>query len=170
MKACLDQFKLSLKQLEDNVSVFSIQLDDAFYQSLEQNDIKGGSVQASVTIKKVVDAFDITLEQQGEILIECQRCLENMVWPVDCVDHLVVKYGTDPTEETDELVVLGEQDLFDLGWYLFEFAALTIPICPVHEEGDCDPEMEEQLKQYAPGEKTESIDPRWEQLKSLINN
>ena len=54
-------------------------------------------------------------------------------------------------------MVLGEQDLFDLGWYLFEFAALTIPICPVHEEGDCDPEMEEQLKQYAPGEKTESI-------------
>ena len=92
MKACLDQFKLSLTQLEDNVSVFSFQLDDAFYQSLEQNDIKGGSVQASVTINKVVDAFDITLEQQGEILIECQRCLENMVWPVDCVDHLVLKY------------------------------------------------------------------------------
>ena len=30
--------------------------------------------------------------------------------------------------------------------------------------------MEAQLKQYAPGEKAESIDPRWEQLKSLINN
>jgi uncharacterized metal-binding protein YceD (DUF177 family) len=60
--------------------------------------------------------------------------------------------------------------LFDLGWYLFEFAALTIPICPVHDEGECDPEMEAHLKQYAPGEKAESIDPRWEQLKSLINN
>lgn len=171
IKAYMDSLKVSLKQLEEDVTEFSYVLDDAFYQSLDQTDIKGGSVQAKVIIKKVVDAFDVTLLQEGEIWIECQRCLENMPWTIDCADHLVVKYGDDPTEETDELVVLAEQDLFDIGWYLFEFAALTIPICPVHPDGECNEEMEAKLREYAPGEKNEdAIDPRWEQLKSLINN
>lgn len=168
--ACTDSLKISLKQLENNVSEFSYQLDDAFYQGLDQQDIKGGLVQAKVVIKKVVDAYDITLIQEGTIWIECQRCLDNMPWRIATQDHLVVKYGDDPTEETDELVVLSEQDMLDVGWFLFEFAALTIPICPTHQEGECNPEMEAKLQQYAPGEKPDTIDPRWEQLKSLINN
>ena len=171
IRAYMNSLKVSLKQLEDDVTEFVYRLDDAFYQSLDQSDILGGMVEAKVVIKKVADAFDVTLEQEGEIQIECQRCLEPMSWPIKSVDHLVVKYGDDPTEETDELVVLGEQDLFDMGWYLFEFAALTIPICPVHAEGECDAEMEAKLREYAPGERKEdTIDPRWEQLKSLINN
>jgi uncharacterized metal-binding protein YceD (DUF177 family) len=168
--ACLNPLKLSLRQLENTVTEFSYQLDDAFYQGLEQTEIKGGLVQAKVVIKKVADAYDVTLTQQGYIVVECQRCLDDMSWRVDVTDHLVVKFGTDLTEQTDELVVIGEQELFDIGWYLFEFAALTIPICPTHEEGECNPEMEEKLKEYAPGEKSDEIDPRWEQLKSLINN
>ncbi|MBQ2025514.1 MAG: DUF177 domain-containing protein [Paludibacteraceae bacterium] len=168
--ACLNPLKLSLRQLENTVTEFSYQLDDAFYQGLEQTEIKGGLVQAKVVIKKVADAYDVTLTQQGYIVVECQRCLDDMSWQVDVTDHLVVKFGTDLTEQTDELVVIGEQELFDIGWYLFEFAALTIPICPTHEEGECNPEMEEKLKEYAPGEKSDEIDPRWEQLKSLINN
>lgn len=168
--ACSNPLKLSLRQLENTVTEFSYQLDDAFYQSLDQSDIKGGLVQAKVVIKKVADAFDVTLTQQGCIMVECQRCLDDMPLQVDVTDHLVVKFGTDLTEQTDELVVIGEQELFDVGWYLFEFAALTIPICPVHEEGECNPEMEKKLQEYAPGVKSDNIDPRWEQLKSLINN
>lgn len=168
--ARLEDLALSLQQLEENVTVLSYRLDDAFFQSIDQTDIKAGEVMATVTIKKVVDAFDVTLEQQGVVQIECQRCLDNMPWEIDIVDHLVVKYGDDLTEETDELVVIRENELFQLGWYLFEFAALTIPICPVHEPGECNAEMEAKLQEYAPGASSESIDPRWEQLKSLINN
>lgn len=168
--ACLNEMAISLRLLEEDLTVFSYQLDDAFYKSIDQQEIKGGLVHATVTIKKVVDAYDITLQQQGEVQIECQRCLENMIHLVDSVDHLVVKYGTDQTEETDELVVLRDNDTFQVGWYLFEFAALTIPICPVHPEGECDPEMEAKLQEYAPTEDSDRIDPRWEQLKSLINN
>lgn len=168
--ASVNEMSISLRLLEENVTVFSYQLDDAFYQGIDQQEIKGGKVSATVTIKKVVDAYDVTLQQQGEIQIVCQRCLENMALPIDIVDHLVVKYGTDTTEETDELVVLRDNETFQIGWFLFEFAALTIPICPVHPEGECDPEMMAKLNEYAPNAEKESIDPRWEQLKSLINN
>ena len=53
MKACLDPFKLSLKHLEDNITVFSYELDDAFYQALEQNDIVGEA--ASVDVTRIED-------------------------------------------------------------------------------------------------------------------
>jgi hypothetical protein len=62
--ACLNEMAISLRLLEEDLTVFSYQLDDAFYKSIDQQEIKGGLVHATVTIKKVVDAYDITLQQQ----------------------------------------------------------------------------------------------------------
>ena len=40
----------------------------------------------------------------------------------------------------------------------------------VHPEGECDEDMQEVLHEYVIEEVDKPIDPRWNELKKLINN
>ena len=104
-------------------------------------------------------------------MVTCQRCLDELTLPIYTEEHLVVRFGEDKTAETDELVIIPESEgVIDMAWYLYEFIGLNIPIQPVHEEGECNEQMEELLEKYSPNREKEEIDPRWEDLKKLINN
>ena len=89
---------------------------------------------AYVSVKKTIDAFEIDLEIDGEIVVTCQRCLDDLTLPIYTEEHLVVRFGDDKTAETDELVIIPEEEgVIDIAWYLYEFIGLNIPIQPPSE-------------------------------------
>ena len=46
---------------------------------------------------------------------------------------------------------------------------LNYPMRVVHEEGGCDEGMQEMLREYVKDENNKQTDPRWDELKKLIN-
>lgn len=165
------KFIIPLKDLEEHLVDYEYHLDEEFFKSIDQEEIISGDLDAFVSVKKTVDAFEIDIEIDGEIVVTCQRCLDELTLPIYTEEHLVVRFGEDKTEETDELVIIPESEgVIDMAWYLYEFIGLNIPIQPVHEEGECNEQMEELLEKYSPTREKEEIDPRWEGLKKLINN
>ena len=52
---------------------------------------------------------------------------------------------------------------------LYEIYMLNYPIRVVHPEGECNEEMERVLEDMTV-EESDEIDPRWDELKKLINN
>jgi uncharacterized metal-binding protein YceD (DUF177 family) len=111
-----------------------------------------------------------------------------MDFPFETTARLIVKFGKDYSEESDEIVVIPETEgVINLAWFLYEFVALAIPIKHIHAPGKCNKQMTAKLKKHTPKsgddddnfeiddnviitdeeEPEENTDPRWSALKGF---
>jgi len=59
--------------------------------------------------------------------------------------------------------------VLSVAWYIYEFAALGIPMRHVHPDGECS-QMFETDSQAQDEEDEKPIDPRWSELKKILDN
>lgn len=111
--------------------------------------------------------------------------------PVETKNRLVVKFGDEYAEENDEVVVIPfSEGAINLAWFIYEFIALAIPMKHVHAPGKCNKSMSSKLKKHTARssaddedleddtvdddismeDDSDSIDPRWDALKGLVEN
>ena len=175
----LKNFEIDLKAMEGDTQDFSYTLDDSYFHSLETTEVRNGLVNAQVTVKKHAGSYELDMHVDGTVVIQCDRCLDDMNQPVDADYKLFVKFGPEYLDEGDDLVVVPEDEgKVNVAWFLYEIVALAIPIQHVHEPGACNQEMMQILQQHAAhnmenieDENGESAtDPRWNDLKKILNN
>jgi len=86
-----------------------------------------------------------------------------------------VKYGNETGELDDEVVVIPrEENQIDLGQHLYEYLVLSLPVRRIHPDdtsgnSTCDRRMMEKLKNHIVAEESENNDPRWDELKKLMD-
>ena len=169
---CLELLKIDLKGLKDEETSLEFNLDDTFFGALDGADVKKGSLHVSVSIRKATGFFELNFHSEGMIIIPCDRCLDEMEQPVETDNRLIVKLGSDYSEEDDIIVVPENEGILDMAWFIYEFVALAIPIRHVHASGKCNPAMTEALEELSADrssdeESIQPVDPRWAKLKDL---
>lgn len=164
-------------------------LDNQFFTNIGGEDIQKGKINVSATITKKAGIFNFEFNLNGIVIIPCDRCLDDMEYPIETTSRLIVKFGKDYAEESDEIVVIPESEgVINLAWFLYEFVVLAIPIKHVHAPGKCNKQMTSKLKKHtAKPDEEESFDlegaddvvitdedpdesktdPRWDVLKGL---
>ncbi len=96
-------------------------------------------------------------------------------FPVECENRLLVKFGdTRDDSDPDIITIPRDEHELDLKQYFYEFIHLALPIQRIHPddaEGNstCDPVMLQKLKEHLIEEEIK-IDPRWDELKKLMND
>ena len=168
----LESLKIDLKGLKDEETSLEFTLDDTYLKALDGADVKKGSLHVSVSIRKATGFFEFNFHTDGEIVIPCDRCLDDMTLPVDTDNCLIVKLGSVYSEEDDVIVVPENEGILDMAWLIYEFVALVIPIRHVHAPGKCNPAMTQALEELSSDrssdeESNQPIDPRWAKLKDL---
>ena len=168
----LESLKIDLKGLKDEETSLDFILDEGYFEALDGADVKKGSLHVSVSIRKATGFFEFNFHTDGEIVIPCDRCLDDMTLPVDTDNCLIVKLGSVYSEEDDVIVVPENEGILDMAWLIYEFVALVIPIRHVHAPGKCNPAMTQALEELSSDrssdeESTQPIDPRWAKLKDL---
>ena len=168
----LESLKIDLKGLKDEETSLEFTLDDTYLEALDGADVKKGSLHVSVSIRKATGFFEFNFHTDGEIVIPCDRCLDDMTLPVDTDNYLIVKLGSVYSEEDDVIVVPENEGILDMAWLIYEFVALVIPIRHVHAPGKCNPAMTQALEELSSDrssdeESNQPIDPRWAKLKDL---
>ena len=84
---------------------------------------------------------------------------------------MYAKYGEREEGNDDDFIILAQDDDYlDLSEPLYEVYMLNYPLRVVHPEGECNEEMEHVLEELTMEEENEKIDPRWDELRKLINN
>ena len=176
--------------MQQDVQVYEYLLDNLFFTNIGSEDIQKGKINTQLTVLKKAGVFDLSFTFNGIVVIPCDRCLDDMDFPIDTTAHLIVKLGKDYSEESDEIVVIPEMEgKINLAWFLFEFISLAIPIKHVHAPGKRNKQMTTKLKKHSaksddddqssgsddvddviitdeePDE--DKIDPRWEALKGF---
>ena len=174
-----------------DVQEYEYLLDNKFFCDIDGDDISKGKVTVKLTVKRVSMMFELMFDIEGTIVIPCDRCLDDMNFQVKTNNRLIVKFGKEFSEESDEIVIIPEEEgIINLAWFIYEFIVLTIPIKHIHLPGKCNKSMTAKLKKHSPkgnneeeedfdGSLNEDIiitedatdtDPRWDALKVLSEN
>ena len=168
----LEQFKIDLKNLKDEVTAFEFTIDNDFFAALDQTEVESGTLHVSLSIRKASGFFELLFHTVGSIDIVCDLCLDLMEQPIETDNRLVAKLGSSYSEDDDAVTVDEDEGILDTSWIIYEFIALAIPIQHVHATGKCNPAMTQALEELSADrsgdeESTTAIDPRWEALKEL---
>ena len=172
----LEQFKIDLKRLTDEVTTLEFDLDNHFFDALDGSELRQGTLHVSVSIRKATGFFELQFHTEGTVTVTCDRCLDDMDQPISTDNRLVVKLGTVYSEEDDVITVPEDEGILDTSWLIYEFIMLAIPIKHVHAPGKCNPAMSQVLEELSADRSSDEvsnqpIDPRWSALEKLkINN
>ena len=91
----------------------------------------------------------MTFHLEGTVILPCDRCLDHMKQPIETNNRLTVKLGKEYTEESDEVLVVSEDEGgVNLAWFLYEFVALAVPMKHVHAPGECNRTMAAKLRKH----------------------
>ena len=168
----LEFLKIDLKSLKEEETSLEFDLDDTYFEALDDAEVKKGSLHVSVSIRRATGFFELLFHTAGTVIIPCDRCLDDMDLPVETENRLVVKLGSEYSEEDDVIVVPENEGILDMSWLIYEFVALVIPIRHVHAPGKCNIAMTKTLEELSADrssdeESNQSSDPRWDKLKTL---
>ena len=171
----LEQFKINLKSLTDEVTALDYDLDDQFFEALDGSEVKQGALHVSVSIRKATGFFELQFHTEGTVILTCDRCLDDMDQSISTDNRLVVKLGSAYSEEDDVITLPEDEGILDTSWLIYEFMMLAIPIKHVHAPGKCNPAMSQVLEELSADRSSDEasdqpIDPRWSALEKLKNN
>jgi uncharacterized protein len=168
-------FTIPINGLKGGQHYFDFKINKAFFEQFEESEVKQGELSAIIEADKRSSHVDLTIRISGAVSIPCDRCLGMYSQPIDCVNRLLVKFGkTHDDNDPDMITVPPDENDIDLKQYFYEYILLALPIKRVHSDDSsgkstCDPEMLGKLREHLVGEENES-DPRWDELKKLMNN
>lgn len=151
---CTDNlYLIDLKTLSDGVTTAEHVLGDAFFETVGGQDVKKGTVHASLTIRKAGTFAEIDIRMEGTVVVTCDRCLDDMECAIHTCDRLSARLAAghedDATASDDDTVVVDERrGTLDIAWYMYEMIALALPTKRVHESGKCNPQMLEVIEKY----------------------
>ena len=169
---------------------YEFTLDNQFFVDLDGPEVQKGKLTVELNVKKTSGVFLLEFQTEGFVIVPCDRCLDEMELPVSTSDKLKVKLGSSFAEEGDIVVVPEEDGYINIAWFLYEFIALNIPMKHVHAPGKCNKGMVGKLSKHLRisaddeddddiavelpegdiSEGPQEIDPRWNELKKILDN
>lgn len=171
----MKDFSVNIIGLSKKVHLFHFELKDAFFERYGKEVLSKGDFDAEVTLDKKETFIEVDFKISGHAELICDRSLEPFEQPLNIDRKVIFKYGEEPQEISDEIVIITrDQDSIDLGQYMYEFIVLSIPIKKLHpdlrdedEEDESDVRIVYSTSTEKEEVKEEDIDPRWEKLKKL---
>ena len=165
---------------------YQYQLDNLFFAELDAPEVQKGKVDVTLKVRKTSGVYQLDFHTEGHVVVICDRCLDEMVQPIETDDRLRVKLGAEYSEDDDMVVVPEEDGYINVAWFIYEFIALSIPMKHVHAPGKCNKEMVDKLSKHLrtvndeedddfedmeeAEEEPREIDPRWNELKKILDN
>ncbi len=170
MKRTNDEFVIAFHGLALGIHEFEWQLGDTFFEKLNIEDAPLGSFDIKVILDKKSNLMEFDFEISGVIHHPCDRCLEEVNVPIDSTHKLIVKFGMETKEMTDEILILNEQTHeINISQYIYEFISLSIPGRIVHENNQCDKNIIGHIMDIQSDTDDSELDPRWDKLKEIKN-
>ena len=165
---------------------YQYRLDDAFFLDLDAPEVQKGQVNVTLKVRKTSGVYQLDFHTEGEVVVICDRCLDEMEQPIETTDRLKVKLGAEYSEEDDMVIVPEEEGYINVAWFIYEFIALSIPMKHVHAPGKCNKDMVSKLSKHLrvsgdeeddddfleedSSNEPQTIDPRWNELKKILDN
>lgn len=176
-------FKVPLKSLSEGTHEFRFHLDKEFFVNMESMDIHDADVEVTLAVKVHNEVYALDFKCAGTVTLLCDRCLDDLIFPIDATYDITVKYGDAYNDDSDTVLEIpwSDNDL-NVAYMVYDTVSLAIPIKHVHPMGKCNRQMSALLHKHGSSDSLEQelldtlddaedgeapTDPRWDALKGL---
>ncbi|MGO1751062.1 MAG: YceD family protein [Psychroflexus sp.] len=164
--------------LKEGKHQFDYQIKDEFFEFFEYDDFNTADVKANIELNKKANMLEFTFDLTGVMNLDCDVSTEAYDQKIQNRLELVVKFGEEYNDDHEDVLILPWSEYeIDVKQYIYEAIVLAIPQKRIHpgvEDGTLNSEILDRLEDYQPeaendNKDEEEIDPRWEDLKKLLN-
>lgn len=162
---------IEFNKLRNGHNELVFKIDNEFFKELSGGAIQYPSeVQVNVQLNKTATLFDLSFRYTGHIVLTCDRCLDELNWPVDAEAHLIIKLSEFERYDDDEIIYISPQAIsFNMAQPLYDNLMVTLPGRHTCEMAAKACSMPPEKLNSLTLDKDESEDPRWEKLKTLTD-
>lgn len=162
------QFEIYFKGLGLGEHQFEYCIGKWFFEKFDYSDIRKADLNVDVTLLKETRMLTLEINCEGTVTLLCDRCLDDYEQPLDFSEELFVKFGTEPQELDDDILVIHENDhMLNISQLIYEYVILNLPMRRVHLETNGTPACDESVTSYISKDvkQTEFVNSVWEKLK-----
>ena len=165
----LKDYTIQFVSLKPGTHFFEYEVDNKFFEEFDFSELLDATFKVELAFEKKSTMMLLNFNFSGEITVPCDRCLENLTIDVEGEEKLIVKFGDEPYDGTDDIVILPENAYeINVAQYIYEFIEVNIPHKRAHDEDECDVEAINKLNEYKV-KNNDKIDPRWSGLDKFNN-
>jgi uncharacterized metal-binding protein YceD (DUF177 family) len=177
----LKTYNIDIVKLSNKRHSYNFEADASFFENFEQSLIQEGAFKVELTLDKSETMIQLYFHITGTVQLICDRTLEPFDYPIDINQKLILKYGEENEELTDEIEIIPrDTQQINVAQYIYEFIGLAIPMKKLHPKlaNQQYQETDEEILVYSSGTSSpesddsaggaeDVADPRWEILKNL---
>lgn len=173
-EASMRNYDIDIFRLSNELHQYEFEIDQTFFQSLDQDLVENGSIKAWVDLDKNERFIALDFKLEGTLELTCDRSLDTFDHAIKENHKVIFKYGDIEQELAEDVMMITDQtQQINVGQFLFEFIGLALPMKRLHPRY-LDEDNEENSLVYSsqddPEEASDDMDPRWKELKRLKKN
>lgn len=142
-----DSLLIALNGLQAGRNDFFWQIGGEFFKGFGNSDIVGADLKVEASVEKSGTYLGLDCRISGILTVPCDRCLDDLDYPIDELVKLSIKFGEEPVveevefggDEREILYLPADGSDLDISQVVYDYACLALPIKRVHEEGKCNP-------------------------------
>ncbi|NQZ44667.1 MAG: DUF177 domain-containing protein [Flavobacteriaceae bacterium] len=173
----LRAFYIPFSGLKQGKHEFAYSIDNAFFESFDYQEFNDSAIEVVAVLNKMSTMMELEIAASGTVNVNCDVTNEPFDLPLSASLPLVIKFGEEFNDEDDEILILphGEHQ-FSIAQYMYEMLVLAVPQKRVHPgvaDGSLQSEALDKLETLGlkeENETSEQTDPRWDDLKKLLND
>lgn len=141
--AIMDLLNINLSKIPADGMKLEMTLDGDFFTALDQDRIKGGTVKVNLNIREHSgEVYTLKFVIQGEVTVECDRCLDDLALVVDAEETIKLTYDDESDSAADDIKFIPKNtNMYDASWDVYEIVELSLPIQRTHQVGECNEDM-----------------------------
>jgi len=171
MKA-LREFKIPFVGLKEGKHQFDFQIERKFFDVFEYEEFEKVFFDVTLELNKKETMLELDFVAKGIVNVPCDVTGEDFDMEVNGQFKLLVNFGESYNDDNEELLILPHDSYeIEVQQYIYELILLSIPqkrIKPraLRNETLATEELEELKEKEV---KQAQVDPRWDQLKQLLD-
>ena len=146
---------------------YQFDIEKSFFDNFEFSEISEANFNVEIDLDKQSNMLILHFDIKGKVEVLCDTCGDLFDLPVSCQERIIVKFGDEEIEQTDEIWVIPHHEhKINVADLIYEFTHLALPVRRVHPEGECNEEAISNLNKLE-SHPIEENDPRWDKLKKI---
>lgn len=169
-------FDIQLLKLKNGVHEYEYAIDNDFFDLYEQSSLHDGNLEVKLSLEKNEATNLLNFSLNGNIKLECDRCLDEIGYPVKSDYLLTVKVSDEEQPDAEDILVIPTNNqTVNVADTIYEMINLALPLKRLCEDIDkeCNEETVSKLKDLQTGsddkDDDDDTDPRWDKLRELLN-
>jgi uncharacterized protein len=174
----MERYRIHILGLSISIHHFQFEVDNEFFKKYGTGLVSNGGFTVNLSLDKRETFLEATFAIKGSTKLICDRSLDEFDFEINKASKLIFKFGDEDIEISEDVIMIHRgTETLELGQYIYEFIALSIPMKKLHPrfKNEGDDSDEEEVKLIYTSETTEEkpedqTDPRWDILKKLNKN